>query len=228
MIFKDEKKRSLLQKSFFMTVIFFVIIISGLMMFADTEFFNTTMGLQEIRGDLGHRILIISCITIYFVRLIFSMFVFWKRSLTWTETMVITSVISVVFYSLTISGGSYEHPIGLIEFAGIILFIAGSYLNTYSEYERHIWKKDPVNKGRFYTGGLFRYSMHINYFGDCLLFTGFALIAHSFSLLLFPFFITLNFIFFIIPRLDRYLEEKYSDAFREYAKQTKKLIPFVY
>ena len=51
--------------------------------------------------------------------------------------------------------------------------------------------------------------MHINYFGDILLFSGLALITQSLSLLVIPFIMTLNFIFFLIPSLDKYLEKKY-------------------
>ncbi|MCP4725602.1 MAG: DUF1295 domain-containing protein, partial [bacterium] len=122
----------------------------------------------------------------------------------------------------------YAQPVGFVEIAGIILYISGSFINTKSEYTRYLWKKDPKNKGRLYTGGLFRYSMHINYFGDSLLFTGFALAAHSFTLLIVPLFMTAGFIFFIIPRLDKYLEKKYGKEFIDYSEQTKKLIPMIY
>ena len=38
----------------------------------------------------------------------------------------------------------------------------------------------------------------------------------------------MNFIFNIIPLLDRYLEKKYGDEFRDYSRKTKKLIPLIY
>ncbi len=228
MIFKNEHKRSLFQKLFFMTALFLVITISGLMMFTDMKYFSTSMESFEVSGDIGHRIILIACLIVYYVRLMFTVFVFLKRSLGWSETLIISFLMSMALLGLARSGGSFEHPVGLIEFSGIILYISGSILNTQSEYTRYIWKKDPKNNGRLYTGGLFRYSMHMNYFGDCLLFIGFALVAHSFTLLAIPLFMTLSFLFFIIPRLDKYLEEKYGEAFREYAKHTKKLVPFVY
>jgi len=37
-----------------------------------------------------------------------------------------------------------------------------------------------------------------------------------------------NFVFIIIPSLDRYLEKKYKDEFRDYSKKTKKFIPLIY
>jgi protein-S-isoprenylcysteine O-methyltransferase Ste14 len=104
----------------------------------------------------------------------------------------------------------------------------GSWLNTYSEYTRYIWKKQEKNKGHLYTEGLFKYSMHINYFGDILLFTGFALIKFCFSMLFIPLVMALNFILIIIPRLDKYLAVKYGEEFEEYAGKTKKFIPGIY
>jgi protein-S-isoprenylcysteine O-methyltransferase Ste14 len=70
--------------------------------------------------------------------------------------------------------------------------------------------------------------MHINYFGDVVLFTGFAILTHNFFILLIPLLIILNFVLFYIPAMDRYLNSKYGEEFREYAKNTKKLIPLVY
>jgi steroid 5-alpha reductase family enzyme len=62
--------------------------------------------------------------------------------------------------------GSHSEPIGLIDIVGIFLFLAGSYINTLEDYQRFAWKREIENKGRLYTKGLFKYSMHINYFGD--------------------------------------------------------------
>jgi protein-S-isoprenylcysteine O-methyltransferase Ste14 len=84
------------------------------------------------------------------------------------------------------------------------------------------------NRGKLYTGGLFKYSMHINYFGDILLFSGLAFITQSFSRMIVPLAMSIVFIFFIIPRHDKYLGEKYGDDFLEYSSTTKKLFPWIY
>ena len=52
--------------------------------------------------------------------------------------------------------------------------------------------------------------------------------THSVSLLVIPLIMAMNFVFNIIPSLDRYLEKKYKDEFRDYSKKTKKLIPLIY
>ena len=52
--------------------------------------------------------------------------------------------------------------------------------------------------------------------------------AWSEMLLVIPLIMALNFVFFIIPRLDKYLVNKYGEEFEEYAGRTKKLIPGIY
>jgi len=54
-------------------------------------------------------------------------------------------------------------------------------------------------------------------------------ILDYFSIMLFiPLAMAVNFIFIIIPRLDKYLAHKYGEEFQEYAGKTKKLIPGIY
>jgi len=133
-----------------------------------------------------------------------------------------------VLYAFASVGGSHKQVVGAVEIIGILLYLSGSYINTHSEYYRHVWKLKEENKGRLYTEGLFSLAMHINYFGDIVLFTGLAMITHSLSMFVIPLIMALNFIFFIIPSLDRYLEKKYKDEFKDYSKKTKKLIPMIY
>jgi protein-S-isoprenylcysteine O-methyltransferase Ste14 len=133
-----------------------------------------------------------------------------------------------VLYAFASVGGSNEKVVGAVEVIGILLYLSGSYINTHSEYYRHVWKLKEENRGQLYTEGLFSLAMHINYFGDIVLFTGLAMLTHSLSMLVIPLIMTLNFVFYIIPSLDRYLEKKYKDEFRDYSKKTKKLIPLIY
>ena len=94
--------------------------------------------------------------------------------------------------------------------------------------QRKWWKQNPKNKGHAYTEGLFTHSMHINFFGDMVLFSAWALFTYNFWTLALPLMMTLMFIFFHIPTLDEYLRERYGEEFLAYEKRTKKLIPFVY
>ncbi len=228
MIFKDEQNKSNVSRWFFIIVIYFVIFFSGVLMFADEWVADSWMEPYKINGDFTRRIILMVCLIIYFFRLLITVFVLLKRKIVWVETIIILILMSFALFVFAKVGGSNLLPVGIIEIAGIILFLAGSYLNTASEYKRYAWKRKVENKGHLYTEGLFKYSMHINYFGDIVLFTGLALIAHSISLLIIPLTMALNFVFFIIPGLDKYLAKKYGEEFKEYAQRTKKFIPLVY
>ena len=119
-------------------------------------------------------------------------------------------------------------PFRPLDGLGVALLLIGSYLNTGSELQRRAWKKLPGSKGRCYTGGLFGYSMHINYLGDSILFTGWAILTASFWAFAIPALMTNMFIFYHIPPLDKYLAERYGDDYRDYAQKTAKFVPFLY
>jgi protein-S-isoprenylcysteine O-methyltransferase Ste14 len=228
MIFRDEHNLSRGPKCLMLTVLIAAILISGFLMFANIKG-NSWWAHYQIRGDLIRRIILLSCSIIYLLRLFFTMFVFLKRKVPWLEEAIpISILIALVLFAFAYVGGKNDKSINIIDIIGIFLYLCGSFLNTYSEYERNTWKKKPENKGLLYTGGLFKYSMHINYFGDVILFTGFAMITQTIYMFLIPFFMTLNFIFFLIPALDAYLKKKYGREFIEYSKRSKKFIPFIY
>ena len=228
MIFIDNYDSSSWNKAVFSGCILITIIAALWLMFADCAASNTWLKQYQLTGDFVRRILIASCLIIYFARLQVTVWVFQKRKWTWLETIAITVLMSFVFYAFAKVGGNNKQGMGAVEVIGILLYLSGSYINTHSEYSRHVWKLKEENRGRIYTEGLFSLSMHINYFGDIVLFTGLAMVTYSPSMLVIPLIMTVNFVFNIIPSLDRYLEKKYKDEFRDYAKKTKKLIPLIY
>jgi len=228
MIFIDKYDSSFWHKSVFSGCILITIFATLWLMFADYATSNTWLKQHQLAGDLLRRILIVSCLIIYFVRLQVTVWVFQKRKWTWLETITITFLMSFVLYSFAKAGGNNKQVVGVVEVIGVLLYLSGSYINTQSEYSRHVWKLKEENRGRLYTAGLFSLSMHINYFGDIVLFTGLAMATHSLSMLVIPLIMAVIFVFNIIPSLDRYLEKKYKDEFRDFSKKTKKFIPLIY
>ena len=228
MIFKDKYDVSFWHKSVFSSCILATVFISTWLMFADMEYSDTWLKQYQISGNFSRRLLIAFCLIIYFVRLQVTVWVFQKRKWTWLETITITILMSFVLYAFANVGGNNKQVVGIVEVIGILFYLSGSYINTHSEYYRHVWKLKEENRGRLYTEGLFSKSMHINYFGDIVLFTGLAIATHSLSMLVIPLIMAANFVFIIIPSLDRYLEKKYGAEFRDYAQRTKKLIPLLY
>ena len=228
MIFIDNYDRSFWNKSLFSSCISLTLFATLWLMFVESTTSNAWLKAYQLNGDLLRRILIAFCLIIYFLRLQVTVWVFQKRKWTWLETILITALMSFVVYAYASAGGNNKQVVGAVEAIGILLYLSGSYINTHSEYYRHVWKLKEENKGRLYTERLFSLAMHINYFGDIVLFTGLAMVTYSLSMLVIPLIMTINFIFNIIPSLDRYLEKKYKDEFLNYSKNTKKLIPKIY
>jgi steroid 5-alpha reductase family enzyme len=173
-------------------------------------------------------VLLLGAAAVYFLRSLLTTFVFLKRRMSWAEVSTIAGWIGSLQLLFAFLGGRQTAPVGLVEMVGILLYVGGSYLNSGSEFQRHVWKQQPEHQDQLYTEGLFRYAMHINYFGDLVLFTGWVLLTRRWVLLVVPGLMLLGFVFLNIPALDRYLAERYGEAFRAYAARTKKLIPFLY
>lgn len=217
------------QKIVFASIHLLAILASLFVLFFDKQnFVSSIFGQPKIESSAISRIVIFSCGFLYFIRHVFALFVLIKRKVEWNEVFIVAPMIilyQVLFAVLTIYN---KELFSSFDWIWIGLVVLGSYLSTWSEWQRMIWKKDKSNKGKIYSEGLFKYSMHINYFGDTVLFTGFALLTGSIWALSVPVFITLGFVFFHIPDLDKYLEERYKEQFIEYKSKTKKFIPWIY
>ncbi|MGH9717440.1 MAG: methyltransferase family protein [Candidatus Acidiferrales bacterium] len=185
-------------------------------------------GRSLLPGAFSTRALLFSCALVYFLRVVFGCFYLIRRTMRWGEAIGIGFFVFLVHIFFALIGGTNPHGPGAVADCGAFLYVVGSYLNTGSEFMRRVWKKDPAHQGQLYTGGLFRYARHINYFGDEVLFIGYALVTGSLLALVVPAFMALGFIIANIPALDRYLARRYSDQFDVYATRTKRFIPFVY
>lgn len=169
---------------------------------------------------------------LYFLRHLITLLVLLKRRVDYSEAIGLSAFMALFEIGFLILGAGIlsgtAAPLGPLDALAAALILIGSYLNTGSELQRHIWKRDPAHKGKCYTGGLFAHAMHINYFGDTVLFTGWALLTASWLAAPIPLFITASFVFFHIPALDAYLADRYGDIFKAYAKRTAKLVPYIY
>ena len=228
MIFKDRYDPSFWPKSIFTVCMVSVVAVALVLMFSENLSSIAWLKPHQIPGNPLRHILIAVCLLLYLLRLQITVWIFQKRKWTWFEALTISILMSFALYVFAKTGGSNRQSVGAFEGIGLLLYLSGSYINTHSEYARHVWKLKPQNRGRLYTKGLFSLSMHINYFGDIILFTGLAMITHSLSMFVIPLIMALNFVFYIIPSLDRYLENKYKSEFKDYANKTKKLIPMIY
>jgi protein-S-isoprenylcysteine O-methyltransferase Ste14 len=179
-------------------------------------------------GSPGRQVALLGCVVIYVARAAHTLFVFVKRKIPWWEAAWGGSIIGGVLFFFLLAGLRAPQPIGPMDLAGMLLYIAGSCIGTASEHARYIWKARPENQGHLYTEGLFGYSRHINYFGDLLLFAGCAVLTRQLWTAIVPLAMGLNFAFVIIPAHDAYLAARYGGEFDRYARRTSKLVPLLY
>lgn len=186
------------------------------------------IGKLWLPGGWLRRAAIASALTIYFLRILATEFVFLKRGISWNEVFTIAPWVLFNYMLFCIAGGTNRVPLGAPEAGGAFLFVFGSWMNSWSEYQRHVWKQRPENHGRLYTLGLFRYSRHPNYFGDLLSFSGICLLCGRWVTAVVPLLMLMGFVFVNVPVLDVHLRQHYGTEFDEYARKTHRLIPFLY
>lgn len=140
MIFKDQYDMSLWPKTVFCSCVLITVIATVWLMFTGIAHSDTWLKKYQIAGNLFRRVLIAFCLIIYFFRLQITVWVFQKRKWTWLETITISILMSFALYAFANIGGNNKQDIGVVEVIGVLLYLLGSYINTQSEYSRHIWK----------------------------------------------------------------------------------------
>ena len=144
------------------------------------------------------------------------------------EVLTIVPWAFVLYILLALAGGTNQAPFAAAAITGAVFFVLGSWMNSYAEHQRHVFKQRPENYGQLYTGGLFRLVRHPNYFGDLVSFTGLCLMAGRWYTAIIPVLMFFGFVLVNVPALDQHLARHYGSAFEVYARKTRKLIPFVY
>ncbi|MGA7860152.1 MAG: DUF1295 domain-containing protein [Terracidiphilus sp.] len=179
-------------------------------------------------GDPIRRLCLASAFSIYYLRILLTEFVFLKRGVGWSEVFSIAPWLLIIVLLVGIAGGANRNPLGPAAFCGLIFFVLGSWINSFAEYTRHMWKLRPENRGKLYTGGWFRTTRHPNYFGDLISFSGLCLLSGAWITAVIPVLMLAGFVFVNVPILDAHLHDHYGSDFDNYARRTKKLIPFIY
>ncbi len=68
-------------------------------------------------------------------------------------------------------------PLNVLDYAGFTLWLFGWGWETAADSQLARFKANPANHGKVMNRGLWRYSRHPNYFGECCLWWGFYLVA---------------------------------------------------
>lgn len=111
-----------------------------------------------------------------------------------------------------------------MQISGIIIWMIGFYFESTADKQLSEFIKNPENKGKLMTSGLYKYSRHPNYFGEVTQWWGIFLISGSLITIISPLTITLLILFVSGVPL---LEKKYvgRSDWEEYKKKTSVFIP---
>jgi len=184
--------------------------------------------IHDASENMGRRIIIFVFNITIFLRLAYMMIFLLKRKIAWEESISVPFAFALYFIGFPLFALPTAKLLDWLDWLAISLFVIGCVLNTGGEILRDRWKKNPENRGKIYTEGFFKYSRHINYFGDILWVTAYALITKNWYAATIPVFLFCFFAFYNAPKLDQYLKNKYGEGYDEYAKNIKMLIPFIY
>jgi steroid 5-alpha reductase family enzyme len=68
-------------------------------------------------------------------------------------------------------------PLGGLAYLGIFLWVAGMVIEVMADTQKTNFRKNPENRNRFITSGIWAWSRHPNYFGEITLWLGLSLVA---------------------------------------------------
>ena len=72
---------------------------------------------------------------------------------------------------------SSDAPLSILDGLALLLVIGGVLFESIADYQLAAFKEDAGNRGKVMDRGLWRYSRHPNYFGECCVWWGFFLFA---------------------------------------------------
>lgn len=146
------------------------------------------------------------------------------------QGMVIVAVSAPLILLMSTTSSTISLPLIIV---GAIVFAAGLCLEVVADWQLDNFiqrKKSGVETAPLMTSGLFTYSRRPNYFGESLIWWGFAIMALSVPYgvigLISPLVITFILTKVTGPMLEEIFLQKYPDEYRAYMEQTSYFIPW--
>ena len=123
-----------------------------------------------------------------------------------------------------------DKTLGILDFAGILLWIIGFIFEAGGDSQLAKFKADPSNKGKVLNTGFWKYTRHPNYFGDSAVWWGYGLICLSTgsylpvlgSILMTALIIKVS----GVALLEKSLTDK-KPQYKEYIEKTSAFIPWI-
>jgi steroid 5-alpha reductase family enzyme len=140
------------------------------------------------------------------------------------------AIILVILTPVLLTRRAPGGPLGLLEWLGVAVWALGFSFEAVGDAQLLAFKRDPANRGRFITRGLWRYTRHPNYFGEATLWWGVFLVGlraeHGVIGILSPITITALLLFVSgIPMLERRWAG--NPEFEAYRRRTSAFFPWL-
>jgi steroid 5-alpha reductase family enzyme len=87
------------------------------------------------------------------------------------------TLLVVVATPIIFANTSLNTPLGLFDLLGVAIWVMGFLFEAVGDWQLLAFMRNPANKGKLMTTGLWRFTRHPNYFGEVLLWWGVGLIA---------------------------------------------------
>jgi steroid 5-alpha reductase family enzyme len=92
---------------------------------------------------------------------------------------VLQAVLAWVISLPLLAAASGQSPLGILDMVAIALWLLGMVFEVVGDKQLARFKSNPENAGKVLDTGLWRYTRHPNYFGECALWWGYFLLALS-------------------------------------------------
>ena len=137
---------------------------------------------------------------------------------------------------LAVITSANQMPLDIFFYIGLALWILGFGIEAVADRQKTLFRRDPANKEKFISEGLWSLSRHPNYFGEIVLWLGIAVIAlptlvgWQYVTLISPIFVAFLLIKVSgVKLLEKSGMERWGDdpAYRDYVATTPSLVPFL-
>lgn len=153
---------------------------------------------------------------------------FWWRSYLQIFMLQGFFMFLIAYEIMVINHTPYNPPILLI-IAGCLVWLIGFLFESIGDYQLYTFVKNPENKDKILTKGLWQYTRHPNYFGEVTMWWGIFIIVFTFpggiSAIISPLTITYLILGLSgIPMTEKLFEDNLE--FQEYKKRTSAFFPW--
>jgi len=123
----------------------------------------------------------------------------WKMAVFYLQQALALAILLLPFVAAAADGG--REPAGPIHWLGLALFAIGMTVESRGDAQLARFKSDPANAGKVCDVGLWAWTRHPNYFGEVLIWSGFACLSFTPNLLGIPGILCAGGIWYLVTRV---------------------------